>query len=140
MSSKTTKNAKSLPKTASQILNGGLYLQGVRCGKPNCKCARGELHTAYYFFTRRRGKLTKTYVRKADVEEFSRLVEESAERRSQVRYEREYMKDLFRRLREQNRRSEAVLKQAKEYLKQQKIRLCQIKKPKLKYELKRKKG
>jgi hypothetical protein len=68
------KNAKMLPKTTSEIQNGGVYLQAVRCGKPTCKCARGETHSAFYFFTRRNGKLIKIYVRKAEVDDFSRLV------------------------------------------------------------------
>lgn len=128
MSSKITKNAKALPKTASQIDNGGLYLQRVRCGKPNCKCARGELHTAYYFFTRRRGKLTKTYVRKAEVEEFSRLVEEAADRRREKREQQQYMADLARRGRKLGRQCNAAIKRVKEELKQRKILVCQLKK------------
>ena len=140
MSSKTTKNVKLLPKTASHIHNGGLYLQHVRCGKSSCKCARGELHPAYYFFTRHGRKLTKTYVRRAELEQFSLLVKEFADRKKQRRDDQLYMTDLFRRGRELSRSTDAVLKQAKEDLKQQKIRLCQMKKPKLKYEIKRKKG
>ena len=130
MSSKITKNAKLLPKTANQIRNGGLYLQRVRCGKPNCKCACGELHTAYYFFTRRGKKLTKTYVRKADVEEFSKLVKESADRRKEDRREREHIKDVFSRTREVLRLGDAGVKRAKEQLKQSKLRICQLKKEK----------
>jgi predicted transcriptional regulator len=77
-----TKTQKVLPKTTGEITNGGVYAQRVRCSKANCKCARGEHHTAFYFFTRRGGKLVKLYVRKAEVEAFSKLVEQaSAERR-----------------------------------------------------------
>ncbi len=72
-----TKTAKVLPKTADEIENGGLYSQRVRCGKQTCKCARGETHSAYYFFTRRRGKLLKIYVRKAEVEEFISLMDQA---------------------------------------------------------------
>lgn len=72
-----TKTTKMLPKTASDIDNGGVYLQRVRCGKQNCKCARGETHSAYYFFTRQCGKLIKIYVRKADVEEFAGLARQA---------------------------------------------------------------
>ena len=69
-----TKTAKVLPKTADEIANGGVYLQRVRCGKQNCKCARGETHLAYYFFTRRNGKLVKLYIRRAEIEEFAVIV------------------------------------------------------------------
>ena len=72
-----SRNRKTLPKTNDMIKNGGIYLQQVRCGKANCKCARGETHPAYYFFTRVNGKLTKTYVRKAVLEEFAEIVEEA---------------------------------------------------------------
>jgi hypothetical protein len=80
-----TKTAKVLPKTAGEITNGGLYVQRVRCGKANCKCARGEHHTAFYFFTRRRGKLVKFYVRRADVKAFSEIVEQAMLERIQKR-------------------------------------------------------
>ena len=84
-----TKTQKMLPKTTGEIQNGGLYSQRVRCGKSNCKCARGEHHTAFYFFTRRCGKLVKLYVRKAEVEAFSKIVEEASiqrrDRRQAVR-------------------------------------------------------
>lgn len=80
-----TKTQKVLPKTASEITNGGIYSQRVRCGKSNCKCANGEHHTGYYFFTRRRGKLVKLYVRKAEVEAFSKIVEQASIQRRHKR-------------------------------------------------------
>lgn len=79
------KTGKMLPKTADEIQNGGIYSQHVRCGKSNCKCACGEPHTAFYFFTRRCGKLVKLYVRKAEVETFSKLVEQAAAKRKHKR-------------------------------------------------------
>jgi hypothetical protein len=81
----TKKNAKVLPKTANEIVNGGVYRQRVRCGKSNCKCARGETHPAFYFFTRRSGKLVKIYIRKAEFSEFSHLVVTAAVKRSERR-------------------------------------------------------
>ncbi len=80
-----TKTVKMLPKTAGEIDNGGLYLQRVRCGKPNCKCVRGEYHTAFYFFTRRGEKLVKIYIRKAEIEGFAELVSQSVSDRKQNR-------------------------------------------------------
>jgi hypothetical protein len=55
-----------LPKI--EMLPGAVHLQNVRCGKPNCRCATGKPHEAYYRFWRSRGKLRKAYVRKADLE------------------------------------------------------------------------
>lgn len=69
-----TKSKKVLPKTAGEITNGGVYVQAVRCGKSNCKCSRGKTHSAFYFFTRRNGKLVKIYIRKAEIAAFTRLI------------------------------------------------------------------
>lgn len=101
-----TKTAKVLPKTAEDIQNGGLYLQRVRCGKSNCKCARGETHSAYYFFTRRNGKLVKIYVRKADVEAFSELINLAMVERAQRRQSSQSSRALLKRLRESVREYE----------------------------------
>ena len=59
-----------IEKTGTKIepLAGDVNARMVRCGKPNCKCAKGELHGPYYVrrwreFGQRRSK----YVKKADV-------------------------------------------------------------------------
>lgn len=59
-----------LPKIIPDRLPGTVLPQYVRCGKPNCKCARGELHGPYWYrFWHEDGwKLHKQYVRKADLE------------------------------------------------------------------------
>ena len=81
-----SKPANMLPKTTSEITNGGVYSQAIRCGKCNCKCARADFrHTAYYFFSRHNGKLTKTYVRKADLKVFTALVNQARVERAQTR-------------------------------------------------------
>jgi len=66
-----------LPKTPTEISNGGVYVQHVRCGKKNCRCARGELHTAYYFIARSQGRQYKIYVPKSELARMRELVEES---------------------------------------------------------------
>ena len=38
---------------------GSFYLQKRRCGKPNCRCARGQLHTAWVL-TRSHDGATRT--------------------------------------------------------------------------------
>ena len=45
--------ARSLP-TLEAVLQGALIMQRRRCGKPGCRCARGELHGPYVFLTVRR--------------------------------------------------------------------------------------
>ncbi len=59
----TTKSPESLPKT----LPGAVCAQRVRCGKPGCRCTRGQGHPAYYRFWREGGRLRKCYVRHADL-------------------------------------------------------------------------
>lgn len=42
----------------------------VRCGKPSCKCARGELHGPYFYrFVWEGGKQRKCYVRKEELQQ-----------------------------------------------------------------------
>ncbi len=105
-----TKTAKVLPKTAGEITNGGIYIQRVRCGKSNCKCARGATHTAFYFFARRNGKLIKFYVRKADVAAFSELVNLASVERAQRRQSSQSSGALLKRLRESIREFELMKK------------------------------
>jgi hypothetical protein len=60
-----TKSSKPLPK----ILPGVVRPQMVRCGNPNCRCARGRLHGPYYYrFWRESGRLRKAYVRPEELE------------------------------------------------------------------------
>jgi hypothetical protein len=57
-----------LPKIAAH--GGTVHRQFIRCGKASCKCARGELHGAYYYhFVRVNGKLTKRYLKAHEVEQ-----------------------------------------------------------------------
>jgi len=87
---------KMLPKTAREIRNGGIYRQYVKCGKTNCRCATGEKHPAYYYFTRKNGKLRKTYVRRSDLEHFKQLVEQAKFERRQNREVDKIYLDLVR--------------------------------------------
>jgi hypothetical protein len=56
-----------LPKTP---LPGVVLAQRVRCGKSSCRCARGTLHGPYFFrFWREDGRLRKSYVKPAELEQ-----------------------------------------------------------------------
>lgn len=83
-----TKLENLLPKTVSEYQGGSLLPQSVRCGKSNCRCSSGELHSGYhYFFQRVHGRLVKTYVRKSDVPALTELIETARaelQHRSQV--------------------------------------------------------
>jgi hypothetical protein len=58
-------SAKALPKNSFDSLPGSVISEFKKCGKPNCKCQRGDLHGPYYYrFYRVEGKLRREYVRK----------------------------------------------------------------------------
>jgi hypothetical protein len=95
-----SKTKKMLPKTAAEIRNGGIYNQPRKCGKSNCKCANGYLHSAYYFFTRVNGKLIKIYIRKSEMKNISRLVIEATAQRTRLRYAKRNSVQLLRSLRQ----------------------------------------
>ncbi len=109
-----TKTRKLLPKTTDEIANGGLYLQRVRCGKQNCKCSRGEMHPAYYFFTRRNGKLLKTYVRKAEINAFALITKQAAFERRRQRQAVKSSLDLLRTFRADLSKYNGLLKTLKD--------------------------
>lgn len=76
-----------LPKKIDQISNGGVYHQAVKCGKANCRCSRGELHSGYYyFFTRMERRLKKIYIPKQMVNAVADLAENAAATRRAARH------------------------------------------------------
>jgi hypothetical protein len=80
-----------LPKT------GTLCAQMVRCGKPDCRCTRGQPHGPYhYLFWRQRGRLRKRYVRLADVERVRAELRERAEHRWLRRLAQKEWRKLWR--------------------------------------------
>ena len=112
-----TKSEKMLPKTADEITNGGLYAQAVRCGKSNCKCAGGDrekTHTAFYFFTRRNGKLIKFYVRKAEIDAFGFIAEQSAFERGARRQAVKASCEILRTFRADLAKNDGLLKSLKD--------------------------
>jgi len=54
----------------AQLVSGRRFLRGTlaprlrRCGKPNCHCARGELHLSLYLVQSRGGKPRQVFVPK----------------------------------------------------------------------------
>jgi hypothetical protein len=72
-----TKQVETLPKM------GAVCAQWVRCGRPSCRCANGELHGPYhYLFWRDSGRLRKRYVKTVDA---TRVRGECAAGRAQAR-------------------------------------------------------
>ena len=82
-----TQKGAALPK----VLPGTVVAQMVRCGKPGCRCARGELHGPYYYrLWREGGRLRKAYVARGALAEVraacaARQVLERARRRRRRR-------------------------------------------------------
>ena len=61
---------KKLEETTTKIepLRGGLEARFKRCGKVNCRCAKGELHGPYYLRRwQRYGKKCSKYVKKREL-------------------------------------------------------------------------
>ncbi len=76
------KSDQNLPKK----LPSAVCAQFVRCGKPTCCCAKGNLHGPYFYcFWKENGRLRKAYIRKADVEAVRAVCEA---KRKQRQYER----------------------------------------------------
>jgi hypothetical protein len=55
----------------NDLLNGHVQKRRVRCGKLNCKCAKGELHIAYYHVWHEGGKRFQRYIKKSQLEAIS---------------------------------------------------------------------
>ena len=61
------KSGGLLPKT--EALPGSLQAELKACGKPACRCARGELHGPYWYRRwREAGRQRRQYVRRSDLE------------------------------------------------------------------------
>ncbi len=73
----------------SRLLRGTLSIRKNTCGKPNCRCTRGEPHIVLYLVQSQKGKPRQLFipreweerVRKAvtDYQELQKLVEELSE-------------------------------------------------------------
>ena len=71
------------------FLRGNLSERSGKCGKANCRCARGELHTSLYLVESRDGKLRQICVPKAwqervrqavhDYHQMQKLIEDVSE-------------------------------------------------------------
>ncbi|HEX8173976.1 MAG TPA: DUF6788 family protein [Pyrinomonadaceae bacterium] len=103
------KTGNLLPKMAAH--GGTVHRQFVRCGKASCKCARGKLHGAYYYyFVRINGRLKKRYL-KADQVEPMRAA--CAFRQKEDKTRREHSQQNRQMIREMNSRFHLLLQQLK---------------------------
>ena len=67
---------------AQPMVQGSFYLLKRRCGNPNCRCARGELHEAWVI-TRSQGGKGRTFT--VPVEDRGRLRQLTQEYRQYIR-------------------------------------------------------
>jgi len=87
-------------ETLPKMLPGAVCVQWVRCGKPNCRCARGDLHGPYYYrFWRESGKLHKAYVKRCDLDAVRAACEARRRERQELRVAMQAFRDLSARLR-----------------------------------------
>lgn len=62
-----TKKRRSLRKSLVKIypiLRGSVVTLGVKCGNPNCKCAKGKTHPSVYFSISKKGRTKIVYLGK----------------------------------------------------------------------------
>ena len=87
------RSENNCPTTLPKMLPGAVCEQWVRCGRANCRCARGEKHGPYFFrFWREDGRLRKQYIKRPDVD---RVRAECEERRSEARLEKQILDELW---------------------------------------------
>lgn len=67
------------------LIVGSLAEVGVKCGNPNCRCAKGERHTAYVLTGKTEGRTRTLHVPRGMVEEVGAWVEEHRRLKSLVR-------------------------------------------------------
>ena len=94
--SQLSEGERRLCSRIAQLVHGHWLLHGTlaprqrRCGKPNCRCARGQLHASLYLVQTRQGQLRQLYVPPsweacvrqavADYQQLQQLLEQLSER------------------------------------------------------------
>jgi len=68
---------KELAQT-SPFVQGSLCKVRIKCGKPRCKCARGDRHEAYVLSKKVRGKTVTTHIPRDLLDEVKSWAEEQA--------------------------------------------------------------
>ena|SRR5256885_15192603 len=82
------------------MMPGYVRAERVKCGKPNCKCAKGELHGPYFYhFIWAYGRRLKRYVKAGDVKAVRAACEEYQLYRMAVRDSREGVRFAIKMLR-----------------------------------------
>ena len=61
---------------SKSLLRASVTIRKVTCGKPNCRCAKGDKHLAVYITSRKDGKSKQLFIPKKKEEEVRRMVED----------------------------------------------------------------
>ena len=92
---RSSEDGRSVRKTAP--LSGVLREERVRCGRPTCRCARGDLHGPYlYHRWREQGRQRRRYVRAQDADEVRAALAEWRHLHPPARSTRDLLADLRR--------------------------------------------
>ena len=83
----------------SKLLNGFVQKRRVRCGKSNCKCAKGKSHIAFYRVWYDEGQRFQQYIRRSELESVRAACESHRELQKQLRKGRGEYKQLIARAR-----------------------------------------
>lgn len=76
MSSKERATRSQIAKLIhyAPIMRATVTVRKVTCGKPNCRCARGDRHPAVYITSRQGGTMRQLFIAKEKEEEIRRWV------------------------------------------------------------------
>jgi hypothetical protein len=103
------KKSEPLP---SKILpgNGSLEIRRVKCGRANCKCAKGELHGPYtYVRTYSGGERWRKYIKNSEKQAIHAAVSSYKQKRIEQCQARERNRDFVREIRQSNKEFRLML-------------------------------
>ena len=88
---------KQVPKIDG--IQGSLEARFVKCGRKNCKCAKGELHGPYFYHRyRSNGRRRKRYVKESELEALQAGIEEYRSQRAEIIEANKFLRGRFREL------------------------------------------
>jgi hypothetical protein len=104
---------KKSEKLPPKILagKGTLEVRYVKCGRPNCKCAKGEMHGPYtYVRTYRGGKRRRVYVKSNNVSKLKETRSEHKESRASSRDLLQLIRKLNRQMKDNRAMMQSILR------------------------------
>jgi hypothetical protein len=107
-----TRRKKKSERLPSKILpvNGSLETRRVKCGRSNCKCAKGELHGPYtYVRTYSGGERWRKYIKKSEKQAILADMSAYKQQRIEQRQARERNQEFAREMRQNNKEFRLML-------------------------------